>query len=56
MKPASWIICNKITGKAVFETFNENTAITINAKGTYQAVPVLTYLQGLNVKLNTVIK
>ena len=26
MKTASWIIVNKATGEAVFETFNENTA------------------------------
>lgn len=47
-KTASWIICNKLTGKAIFETFSRNTADTINAGGTYKAIPALEYLQSLN--------
>ena len=47
MTTTSWIICNKLTDKAVFETFNENTAIAINAGKQYIAVPALEYLQSL---------
>jgi hypothetical protein len=47
MKTASWIIINKATRQAVFETFNENTAKAINVK-LYEAVPALQYLQELN--------
>ena len=49
MKPASWIIVNKATRQAVFETFNENTAKAVNGK-LYEAVPILQYLQSLNKK------
>ena len=47
MTTASWVIVNKATGFAVFETFNENTARAINEK-LYRAVPILEYLQSLN--------
>lgn len=47
MKTASWIIVNKATGQAVFETFNENTAKAINTR-LYKAVPALEYLYALN--------
>lgn len=47
MKTASWVIVNKATGFAVFETFNENTARAVNEK-LYRAVPILEYLQQLN--------
>ena len=47
MKTASWIIVNKATRQAVFETFNENTAKAVNAK-LYEALPALQYLQALN--------
>jgi hypothetical protein len=47
MKTSSWIIVNKATGKAVFETFNENTAKAVNTR-LYKAVPVLEYLYALN--------
>ncbi len=47
MKTASWVIVNKETGKAVFETFEEKTANAIN-KEKYKAVPILEYLQNLN--------
>ncbi len=53
MKPASWIIVNKATGAAVFETFNENTARAVNTR-LYEAVPVLLYLQRLNASLKGV--
>jgi hypothetical protein len=47
MKTASWIIVNKATGQAVFETFNENTARAVNER-LYKAVPILEWLQSLN--------
>ena len=47
MKTASWVIVNKATGAAVFETFNENTAKAVNTR-LYIAVPALQYLQQLN--------
>ncbi len=47
MKPASWVIRNKETHEAVFETFNEKTAQAINT-AKYEAVPILGYLQSLN--------
>lgn len=47
MKTASWVIVNRVTGAAVFETFNENTAKAINER-LYRAVPILEYLQSLN--------
>ena len=46
-KTASWVIVNKATGVAVFETFNQNTAKAINDK-LYKAVPILEYLQEFN--------
>jgi hypothetical protein len=50
MKTASWIIVNKATGYAVFETFNENTAKAVNTR-LYEAIPALLYLQQLNAKI-----
>ena len=47
MKTASWIIVNRATGAAVFETFNENTAKAVNEK-LYRAISALEYLQQLN--------
>ena len=47
MKTASWVIINKATGFAIFETFNENTAKAVNTR-LYEAVPILEYLQSLN--------
>jgi len=52
MKTASWVIVNRATGAAVFETFNENTAKAINEK-LYHAVPALEYLQQLNATLTS---
>jgi hypothetical protein len=50
MKTASWVIVNRATGAAVFETFNENTAKAINEK-LYCAISALEYLQQLNKSL-----
>lgn len=47
MKTASWIIVNKQTGAAVFETFCKEFADTIN-RDKYAAMPALEYLQQLN--------
>ena len=52
MKTSSWIIVNRATGVAVFETFNENTAKAINEK-LYRAIPALEYLQQLNKALTS---
>lgn len=50
MRTASWVICEKATGNAVFETFNARTAAAIN-QAKYTAVPILDYLIGLNRKI-----
>lgn len=50
MKTSSWVIINKATKQAVFETFNQNTANAVNTR-LYEAVPVLQYLQGINATL-----
>jgi len=50
MKTSSWIIVNRATGAAVFETFNENTAKAVNEK-LYRTIPALEYLQQLNKSL-----
>jgi hypothetical protein len=52
-KTASWVIVNIVTGFAVFETFNENTAKAVNPKF-YKSVPILEYLQNFNKSLKEV--
>lgn len=47
MKTASWVIVDKQTGAAIFETFQASIISKINA-ARYDAVPILIYLQGLN--------
>lgn len=47
MSTTSWVIINKATRQAVFETFNENTAKAVNTR-LYEAVLILEYLQQLN--------
>ncbi len=50
MKPvSSWVIVNKGTGLAVFETFHKATADAINER-LYRAVPILQYLISINGK------
>jgi hypothetical protein len=49
MKTASWVIINKQTGAALFETFQASIIPKINT-ARYEAVPILTYLQQLNQK------
>jgi len=47
MKIASWVIVDKQTGAALFETFQASIISKINATR-YDAVPIFTYLQRLN--------
>jgi hypothetical protein len=47
---SSWVIVNKETYQAVFETFKEKTANSIN-QSKYKAVPILEYLQTINAKI-----
>jgi len=47
MKTASWVIVDKQTGAALFETFRASIILKINTTR-YEAVPILKYLQGLN--------
>lgn len=54
MRTASWVIVNKATGEAVFETFSPKLFRLItegeNAEK-YEAVPALEYLQALNARI-----
>jgi hypothetical protein len=50
MRSGSWVIVNKATGEAVFETFSPKLVSRINA-AKYEAVPVLEYLQALNARI-----
>ena len=43
----SWVIINKETKEAIFETFNKKTADKVNAEK-YEAITILKYLQSLN--------
>ena len=47
LRTASWVIVEKATNKALFETFNEAIVGKIN-ESKYQAVPILAYLQQFN--------
>lgn len=44
---ASWVIVDRATGKAVFETFSKRIATAINLER-YDVVPILQYLQDIN--------
>ena len=44
---ASWVIVDRQTGKAVFETFNAKTKDAINLKK-YKVLPILEWLVSLN--------
>jgi hypothetical protein len=46
-KPASWVIVEKATGKAVLETFNPKVVANLNT-AKYKAVPIGEYLGSLN--------
>lgn len=45
----SWVIVNKETNEAVFETFSEKICQCINTEK-FKIVPILEWLQGLNRK------
>lgn len=47
MRSNSWVIVNKITGNAIFETWNENTAKAINTDK-YAVMTAYEYLCNLN--------
>jgi hypothetical protein len=47
LRTASWVIVDKSTNKAIFETFSKSITDKINVEK-YQAVPILEYLQNLN--------
>jgi hypothetical protein len=46
-RTASWVIVNRATGAALFETFQESVTLKLNTVK-YQAMPVLQYLQQFN--------
>jgi len=47
-KPASWVIVDLETGRALYETFSAATVANIVNPSRYRAVPILEYLQTLN--------
>lgn len=47
---ASWVIVNKETNEAMFETYDKNKVNALNTSK-YKAVPILEYLQGINKKI-----
>lgn len=46
-RTASWVICERDTGRTVYETYSPELVARINRER-YIAVPVLEYLQSLN--------
>ena len=46
----SWVIVERSTGNALFETFNPKLVAAINTIR-YQVVPILEYLQALNAEI-----
>ena len=49
MQNASWVIVERATGKAIMETFRADWVARLNT-ARYEAVQILQYLAGLNVK------
>ena len=47
MIDASWVIVDKVTGKAVMETYDFELCQFINIEK-YRVVPILAWLQSLN--------
>ena len=47
MNAASWVICEKATGRAVLETFSPRLIEKLN-NAKYEAIPIMAYLQNLN--------
>jgi len=50
MEVQSWVIRDKTTKQGVFETFNPELVAKVNT-AKYEAVPILEYLQELNLKI-----
>lgn len=50
MRSGSWVIVNKATGAAVYETFSPKLVRRVNT-AKYKAVPALEYLQALNARI-----
>lgn len=46
-RTASWVIREKETGRVICETFSKCLVSALNT-ATYEAVPILEYLQSLN--------
>ena len=46
----SWVIVDRTTGEAVFETFNEKLIAKVNTEK-YKVIPILEYLYALNAKI-----
>ena len=44
---SSWVIVEKATNKAIFETFSKKVANAINRRN-YEVMPILAYLQSFN--------
>ena len=49
LETASWVVVDKASNAALFETFSQRIADAINTDK-YRAVPILEYLQSLNRK------
>jgi hypothetical protein len=47
MKPASWVIRERATGRVICETFDERKVAALNVPK-YEAVPIGAYLASLN--------
>lgn len=47
---ASWVVIDKKTGKALFETFTCELCQSINTSE-YKVIPIMEYLQDLNRKI-----
>jgi len=50
-RTASWVIREKETGRVICETFNERAVAAL--KPTYEAVPILEYLQDMNRRIRS---
>ena len=48
----SWVIREKATGRALFETFSRKLAGAVNTQK-YEAVPILQYLGSINAALKS---
>lgn len=50
IKTTSWVVVNKTTRTAIFETFKQNVAKAINTEK-YEALPIEDYLIELNTRI-----